>query len=1387
MDGDDAEMVEDFISGPLVTWVQTMECLADSRSDQPTSPQEKQNHECRKEYFVKLVNGDFLIRIMETIDMISEGRRLSWSEPTNESYRLQTLQTLLQRLRDFYQNDLQQLILSSPPNIYLLAHHPFTAQAVGEMKKLLLLLLGGAVQCERRDKVIGSIQTLDITTQAALVSAIQEVTREPENVLRLSWKDLGPSEAEQLLREAVPRIQELVHERDVSLEKLWELQQEQKTQPAPLPENHWQHLGVQLAEAWAEVRRLRQELEEKVEEMLDQQDERKDLEEHLQKLKQENRALAGEARLAGLYRDEVDALREKALQTERLQAEVAALRERLPALEQCRAQLKEERGFSQALLETKAMLEGQLEAARARGQQRLNQLEKEKMHLQACLNQVQEERDHLYQQAEDLLGEKMALERQLRQSLGETPEVLRAEEIERVWTPREPSEAPLLLGYEIKEAGQWSALERENQELRQKLQEALETKEVTLRLENAVLDRELKPLQSQAEPEPKVRAENLAIVKGQEQGGHEGLVPDKRKTQSQKQEAEGLLGERESALPEVRIPPSQVARRREAESHQRLGLEDSLRSLQEAHTATLEKQERQREQWRLERERLTEEIQALEREQEILQAGSGALQAAATQAELALEEARRSLQEERLQGVRLAQKARQADEALHEAQKELDALQRSREQHKIALAQLEAEKGALEEMLSEAENRRRRLEKDSQRLKAQVQVQEEALAAQGARLARLEAQTRQQARELDSLREAARRLQDSEREAAGLRERLDAECETSARLKEELQQEKAKGKEAESTFAQLREQMLTKEAVLQEEAGSEKYREEKHAGPSNGNKMGMEEENNALKRQLEELQARVAPLTNNQQAKSSIVAPPVLEPRTQLPVGQSPPDTEALPLQLEARTEALSARLIQVERENAVLQAEKSTLAERLSQLESHVDSRRAKWQGRGSNADEESEQRQAQSQASQVEAALLRSQQVLLESQLSDLRQRLALAESEAQASQRAREEWRGRYEALLRDHDRLTVLHERQGVDLEGLLGKQSSLKGDLRRLEQEYRELQSRHSQLLGQKTGLEEREEALREQKKHLEEAERRHQELAEQHSNLKEEHERVKQMLSQAERGRDDLQGELQGMRNRMTSLQLEQAKLEAESATLKEQNQQLDTALGRLTHQCELLAQLKGNQEEENRHLLQEIQALSRENRRLLEHSMESREHFQEEQRQYLDKLGELRREKQKLVEKIMDQYRVLEPALPRGKKSNWITEKIRKLMKPRREAFREQLRPMAEGAGSSESLTGQESHSVDGSVSSTPSSPAPLRKTSSALSLLEAQQVHFHRRRLSSRMPAVNSPGAGEGEGQDTPRQRFRQRRLGMLGSSREEAVITAVEWEITNQKRGE
>lgn len=117
--------------------------------------------------------------------------------------------------------------------------------------------------------------------------------------------------------------------------------------------------------------------------------------------------------------------------------------------------------------------------------------------------------------------------------------------------------------------------------------------------------------------------------------------------------------------------------------------------------------------------------------------------------------------------------------------------------------------------------------------------------------------------------------------------------------------------------------------------------------------------------------------------------------------------------------------------------------------------------------------------------------------------------------------------------------------------------------------------------------------------------------------------------------------------------------------------------------------------EEENRHLVEQNQNLAKENKALMESSLESRDQHHNQQREYLyehtqtkcvahicpllprapcrasssgppasvnnslflshlsislhlsDKFNELRREKQKLVEKIMDQYRVLEPGLP--------------------------------------------------------------------------------------------------------------------------------------------
>lgn len=148
------------------------------------------------------------------------------------------------------------------------------------------------------------------------------------------------------------------------------------------------------------------------------------------------------------------------------------------------------------------------------------------------------------------------------------------------------------------------------------------------------------------------------------------------------------------------------------------------------------------------------------------------------------------------------------------------------------------------------------------------------------------------------------------------------------------------------------------------------------------------------------------------------------------------------------------------------------------------------------------------------------------------------------------------------------------------------------------------------------------------------------------------------------------------MKSLLNNSKLEQTRLEAEFSKLKEQYQQLDITSTKLNNQCELLSQLKGNLEEENRHLLDQIQTLMLQNRTLLEQNMESKDLFHVEQRQYIDKLNELRRQKEKLEEKIMDQYKFYDPSPPR-RRGNWITLKMRKLIKSKKDINRERQKSL--------------------------------------------------------------------------------------------------------------
>ena len=115
--------------------------------------------------------------------------------------------------------------------------------------------------------------------------------------------------------------------------------------------------------------------------------------------------------------------------------------------------------------------------------------------------------------------------------------------------------------------------------------------------------------------------------------------------------------------------------------------------------------------------------------------------------------------------------------------------------------------------------------------------------------------------------------------------------------------------------------------------------------------------------------------------------------------------------------------------------------------------------------------------------------------------------------------------------------------------------------------------------------------------------------------------RLNYTYSQLLKETEILQMDHKNLKSVLNNSKLEQTRLEAEFSKLKEQYQQLDITSTKLNNQCELLSQLKGNLEEENRHLLDQIQTLMLQNRTLLEQNMESKDLFHVEQRQYIDKL----------------------------------------------------------------------------------------------------------------------------------------------------------------------
>ncbi|XP_052010341.1 girdin-like [Xyrauchen texanus] len=719
---------------------------------------------------------------------------------------------------------------------------------------------------------------------------------------------------------------------------------------------------------------------------------------------------------------------------------------------------------------------------------------------------------------------------------------------------------------------------------------------------------------------------------------------------------------------------------------------------------------------------------ALERERETLRASIDSLRAAVRkgdQLELINQNLKADL--ERLgRNLESAKRCEEEMEAeLRESSLEVESLTRGREEAILEVTRLEQEKESCQAELDSQRRDQRQREREMARLRQQLESTTSALEHGNQRACSLEAQNRRLGQELSQLKETYAQLEELQKENQQL-STLNAESKTQINfLEKELANEKAQSQELSNQVVLLNhtlEQLQTKLKM----AATQQHRSspEVTSSPTDSHTQRIEDSvSNRRSVPLaggpEESAVSIGDKVNHNQSSGPTS---LCTEKDSINKGNKQHQTTSEPA-------TASQELINTERENAVLQREREVLLSQLNQSQSASAQHREQLvtlQRHSISLQENCAKLQALNTKLQVEQASLISEHASVLARFNESKVRLAALEGESRVWLKEKEESVMHLEALRRDHERLTALQQRQETELEELLVKHSRLKSNSRSLEAQCKDTEARYKELLERKAQLEEAEESIHLEREKMKRVTQGQVESEKELERLRTDNERYQGLQKEWVQVQSELVAQSSILRAELSTAQLERTRLEGKLNTLKEHNQQLDLNNVRLSSQYQLLTQLKVNMEEENRHLVEQNQSLAKENKSLLESSLESRDQHHNQQREYLDKLNELRREKQKLVDKIMDQYRVLEPGLPgmcppkQPKKSNWIADRMKKLIKPK--GGSKEGRPQFIAAGSIENLADV----IDGAHTSpspardheqdpisAPVSPNPLRRVS--------------------------------------------------------------------------
>ncbi|KAH8322816.1 hypothetical protein KR059_007152 [Drosophila kikkawai] len=407
--------IDEFINGALVSWLES--CLP--RAELLAG-------------YTSLLDGHIIHSVWLQIDPEPQNNPSELNDLNGKSLsiaRAKNFECIVRNLKALFEEELGQTILVLP-DAFTLGHHPESRSGLDQMRTLLTLLLGAAVQCPNKELFIARIKELDLETQHAIVALIKQVTDSHSLVLT-------EDSVERLTPQSMyTHILRLTKERDLMYLKWIDLACVEPelsagdnlvecgqgvsvprspsngtatSTPSSSSNSESNHLAVECADLRSKNRKLRQELEEKSENLLELREELDDKKARFDKLRQESQEWFTEAKRASAYRDEVDILRERAERADRLEVEVQKYREKLGDSDFYKSRVEELREDNRVLLESKEMLEEQLQRYRKRSEHAIS-LESEIIKYKQKLNDMALERDVDRSKLEELLEENAQLQ-----------------------------------------------------------------------------------------------------------------------------------------------------------------------------------------------------------------------------------------------------------------------------------------------------------------------------------------------------------------------------------------------------------------------------------------------------------------------------------------------------------------------------------------------------------------------------------------------------------------------------------------------------------------------------------------------------------------------------------------------------------------------------------------------------------------------------------------------------------------------------------------------------------------------------------------------------------------------------------------------------------------